>query len=288
MKFFSKEKGQDSLPWDEEAEQALKKVPMVVRSLVRTKVEKTVRDKGREKVLLDDFQKAEKKYRQMLSGKSMDTLKGKMPTANEPGVSMVVLNTCHNALAGCQNPLVQTDEWGQAIQEWVGTEDISEKLRKRVKAETIVFHNKLKISISGCPNGCSRPQIADLALVGFSKPEFDLEECVGCGECATVCPDYAITMTDERPVYDNDKCQGCFNCSQVCPVECIALSRKGGRLLAGGKLGRHPHLAEKVGEYTSVQDVIPVMDRIVEAYLELGLENERFADFWIRWDRRGL
>ncbi|MBI9077014.1 MAG: 4Fe-4S dicluster domain-containing protein [Desulfatibacillum sp.] len=286
MKFFGKNNDPD-LSWDKNAQDALKKAPVMVRSLVRNKVEQMVRDQGGDKVCLADFQLAEQKYRNMLSGKAMDSMKGKMPTPNEPGAPMVVFSSCHNALAGCQNPLIDTEEWIQAIRDWSEVEGISEKLREKVKADTIKFHNKLKISVSGCPNGCSRPQVSDLAVVGFSKPVFELEECVGCGDCAESCPDHAIIMEDERPVRDDAKCQGCFNCTQACPAGCITLSSRGGRLMAGGKLGRHPHLADTVGEYASPREVMPVIDKIVQAFLEKGREDERFADFWIRWNRRG-
>lgn len=286
MKLFAGKDAQGGLPWDREAEQALKSVPLVVRPMVRGKVEQAVRDKGGAAVSLGDYQAAEQRFKALMSGKSMDSLKGKMPAKNEPGVPMLVFNACHNALADCQNPLIDTEEWTQAVKDWAEAAGISEKLRQKVKADTIKFHNKVKVSVSGCPNGCSRPQISDLAIVGYARPEFNLDECVGCGDCAGSCPDHAIAMRDDRPVHDPAACQGCFNCSQACPAGCIRLEENGGRLLAGGKLGRHPHLARVVGEFTSPRDAMPVIDKIVRDYLDHGLENERFADFWIRWNRR--
>ena len=280
MKLFARKNGPESLPWNQEAEQALKSVPFAVRPMVRGKVEQSVRERGGAKVSLADFREAEQRF------KAMDSLKGKMPAANEPGVPMLSFNACRNALAGCRNPLIDTEDWIRAIRDWAEAAGISEMLRLKVKADVIKFHNKVKVSVSGCPNGCSRPQISDLAVVGYARPEFNLDDCVGCGECAESCPDKAIRMQGDRPVHDRRACQGCLSCSRACPAGCISVEEKGGRLLAGGKLGRHPHLARVVGEFSKPRDAMPVIDKIVRDYLNHGLENERFADFWIRWNRR--
>ena len=287
MKFFGNKNSPNSLSWDQNAARALKSVPVVARPLVKSKVEQTVREHGRDTVCLADFQAAEQKYRKMFSGKTADSLKDQMPASNQPGVPMMVFATCHNTMAGCTNPLIETEAWIQAIKDWAEATDISEKLRQKVKVDTIKFHNKVKVSVSGCPNSCSRPQISDLAVTGFAMPRFNLDACVGCGDCMEACPDHAIVMEDDHPVHDGEKCQGCFHCTQACPAECITLGHRGGRLTAGGKLGRHPHLADMVGEFASPREAIPVIDEIVRAFLEQGHENERFANFWIRWNRRG-
>ena len=56
------------------------------------------------------------------------------------------------------------------------------------------------------------------------KPEFDLDECIGCGACVNVCPTEALTMVDdleaEQPVRKitlrHDTCIFCGNCSENC------------------------------------------------------------------------
>ncbi|MEW5821645.1 MAG: NAD-dependent dihydropyrimidine dehydrogenase subunit PreA [Cyanobacteriota bacterium] len=54
--------------------------------------------------------------------------------------------------------------------------------------------------------------------------EFDLEKCVGCGQCYIVCQDaggQGLQWDNEkrRPVPDDDKCLSCMICSFVCPVD---------------------------------------------------------------------
>jgi dihydropyrimidine dehydrogenase (NAD+) subunit PreA len=53
---------------------------------------------------------------------------------------------------------------------------------------------------------------------------FDLDRCVGCGQCYIVCRDaggQALEWDSDqrRPVHDEDRCLSCMICAFVCPVE---------------------------------------------------------------------
>ena len=41
--------------------------------------------------------------------------------------------------------------------------------------------------------------------------------CVGCGKCASVCPEKAIVIRKKRPVIDRRSCVSCFCCVEFCP-----------------------------------------------------------------------
>ena len=59
------------------------------------------------------------------------------------------------------------------------------------------------------------------------KPNTDLNKCIGCGTCAKVCPESAITMKNKKnkqvPVVDYDYCKGCGLCAAQCPVKAIKM-----------------------------------------------------------------
>ncbi len=61
----------------------------------------------------------------------------------------------------------------------------------------------------------------DLASQGVA--EYDLDRCVGCGQCHIICQDaggQCLTWDDanRRPVMHEERCLGCMICSFVCPV----------------------------------------------------------------------
>jgi dissimilatory sulfite reductase (desulfoviridin) alpha/beta subunit len=170
----------------------------------------------------------------------------------------------------------------EAVESWVADTDVSERLRQRVRGERVLFHHRLRIAIAGCPNACSRPQIADIGVVGTVRPEADEATCTACGACARVCPDQAIVVDDAPPVFDRAACQGCLRCSEACPQSCIAVSAPRARILAGGKLGRHPHLAMPVGMVSTPAELVAFLDETVEAFLAHSHLGERFAKYWHR------
>lgn len=62
----------------------------------------------------------------------------------------------------------------------------------------------------------------DLSRQGVAQ--YDLDRCIGCGQCYVVCRDaggQAIEWNGEkrRPNFDENKCLSCMVCSFVCPVE---------------------------------------------------------------------
>lgn len=268
------------LPWEHEAVRELFRVPFFVRPLVRRKVEERVTRRGGKAVTLEDFREAEARYRAVAGDRSEQELERMMPRKNQAGVEMAVVETCHHELSQCPNLLLPTTEWKAAIENRLRKDGISERLRKRVAGDQILYHHKLRISISGCPNGCSRPQIADFGLIGRVRPEVDPAACRSCGACAEVCPDRAVTVEESPPVFDRLSCQGCKKCREICPAGSIYLSPPTAWILAGGKLGRHPCLAEVIGEAQTPEQAAAVLSRLVEDFLAHAAAEERFADYY--------
>ena len=48
------------------------------------------------------------------------------------------------------------------------------------------------------------------------RPRVEASGCIGCGQCAEVCPKEVITP-GRPPAFDLDNCIGCLCCAEICP-----------------------------------------------------------------------
>ncbi|APC40420.1 4Fe-4S dicluster domain-containing protein [Clostridium estertheticum] len=53
--------------------------------------------------------------------------------------------------------------------------------------------------------------------------KIDLQKCVSCGKCRTICPGNLIFKNDESKAFIKypDECWGCTACLKECPVQAI-------------------------------------------------------------------
>jgi ferredoxin len=62
-------------------------------------------------------------------------------------------------------------------------------------------------------------------IEGTATLEVDRQRCVGCGNCAVVCPHRIFALSSEGlEVRDRDLCMECGACARNCPVEAITVS----------------------------------------------------------------
>jgi pyruvate formate lyase activating enzyme len=90
---------------------------------------------------------------------------------------------------------------------------------------------------------CHNPECQDMEV----EIAFSARECIGCGECANVCPVKAIDL-DQRDRIQREECVRCGACAEVCP----------GRGL------------RSVGKYYSVDALLEILLRDLAFYRHSG------------------
>lgn len=58
-----------------------------------------------------------------------------------------------------------------------------------------------------------------------SIPKLKVNECIGCGKCAEVCPVKAIKIKNHKAHIDRKKCITCFCCQEFCPKGAMKVHR---------------------------------------------------------------
>ncbi len=251
------------MKWSIEADQALKKVPFFVRKKVKKKVEAYADEKGKASVELTDVNELKAKF---LSKNGM-----------EKEVKGFEVTTCFGG-SGCPNSANPCAELVKDIETIFEKTDILGFLKENVKTG-LKFHHEFRVSLSDCPNACSRPQIADIGIIGAVLPGLSEEECTLCNACVEVCDEDAITLNeeDEKPDINFDQCLMCKKCIDVCPAGTIIEKEKGYRVLLGGKLGRHPRLAMEIPPLQSHDQVLNIVKKCIKFYKKNSKNGQRFS-----------
>ncbi|WP_022669249.1 4Fe-4S dicluster domain-containing protein [Desulfospira joergensenii] len=249
--------------WDPEAEQAIQKVPFFVRKKVRKKVEAHAGQKGRSSVSLSDVEDLRKKF---LS-------KGGM----EKEVRGFEAAACFGG-AGCPNCAAPCEDLAGEIEELLEKADIRSFLKAHVKTG-LKFHHEFRVVLSDCPNACSRPQIADVGILGASVPGVSDEPCSQCRACVETCPEQAVFLDENsgRPEIDPETCLSCGKCIRVCPTGTLMEKKKGYRVLLGGRLGRHPRLGMEVPGIHTREEVLMILKKAIEFYKTHSTKGRRFS-----------
>jgi dissimilatory sulfite reductase (desulfoviridin) alpha/beta subunit len=252
------------MEWSGEAEKELSKVPFFVRKKVRKKVEEYASGKGSD--LVEPFH---------LSGAKQNFMNNM-----DKEIKGYSLEVCFGEKE-CKNSIGCSSDFINNIEALLKEKDILSFLKKN-SGEKIKFHQEFKVSISLCPNSCSRPQISDIGLIAAQKPFITDAECVQCMDCVKICKEKAVNFKKESffPFIDYEKCLFCSDCIKTCTTGTIKEAKTGFRILAGGKLGRHPRLGRDFGEIYSEEQVLEKISAAADIMISQKNSAKRFSNIF--------
>lgn len=250
------------MEWTPDAEKALSRAPFFVRKRVRKRVEEEAVSCGAVRVTIDHVESTRRKF-----VKSMDA-----------EVKGYQVETCFSA-AGCPNRAVAGQDLAGRIEEILARRNLREFLRDRVGGQ-LKMHHEFRVSASDCPNACSRPQIADVGLIGAVRPVVADPRCTQCKACIEACKEAAIALCeeDDHPRIDETKCLACGQCIKACPTGALARGEEGYRIQIGGKLGRRPRLATELDGIHSPEHTLLLLEELLDHYFAHCRGGERFGE----------
>lgn len=247
-----------------EAKKELSRVPFFVRKKVKKKVE--------------DY--ACEKMAKIVESSHLHEARNRFLSRMEDEVKGYRIEVCF-AGRNCENGIDVGKDLPDKIENLLESKEILEFLKANTTGK-IKFHQEFKVSISFCPNSCSRPQIVDLGIIAAQIPFVGDNECIKCNLCVSSCRDKAISFLNnsDSPFIDMKKCLYCGACIKECPTKTIITKHKGFRILLGGKLGRHPRLGIELDGLFIESQVLAIIDNASEMMLSQKDCAKRFAEIF--------
>ena len=141
--------------------------------------------------------------------------------------------------------------------------------------------HKFKIAVGGCPNNCVKPNLNDVGIIGQRIPVVDAEKCKGCKKCAmeAACPNGFAKVVDGKIHIDTENCRHCGRCVGKCPFHTTDESIYGYKIYIGGRWGKKVSRGRALDIiFTSEEEALDMIEKILLFYKENGKKGERFAE----------
>lgn len=149
------------------------------------------------------------------------------------------------------------------------------------KIEKLVFpsHYHIKVSVSGCPNDCSKAHFQDFGILGQSRMVYHPERCISCGACVRACAKHAtrVLSLNERGTIDKDACccVGCGECVIACPASAWTRNPKPFyRIIIGGRTGKQtPRMGKTFVNFATEEVVLSIFGNW-QKFSQWALDNK--------------
>jgi len=252
------------MKWTEDASEAISKVPFFIRKRVRKRVEDEAARSGASVVSLEHVKTCQKRFLNQME----DEVKGYQVEA------------CFGP-TGCPNRAVAYEDFSKKVEDLLAKRNLKSFLKEKIQG-SLKLHHEFRVSISECPNACSRPQISDLGLIGARSPKISAEPCIQCEACVDTCREGAINLAGKWPVMNLEKCVFCGQCISACPTRTLQEEKRGFRIQVGGKLGRRPRLAQELPAIHDPEETLKIIEKCLDFYQQHCRKGERLGEILSR------
>ncbi|GJQ58561.1 MAG: 4Fe-4S dicluster domain-containing protein [Candidatus Scalindua sp. AMX11] len=204
------------MEWDKEASARLEKVPVFVRKMARSKIEKFASERGKTTVSVADVEEVKAGF----MGTKVDGDTGDISNADpvtpdsfvdddkyeilkrsgeyelENGYpAMYNIEVCRGEEVDCPFLIIGVKGLLQKIKDRLKEVGFSKLLISKIEGK-LLPHHRLKIALASCPNACSKPQIKDFGIHVRAKVIVAEEiACNGCKSCLRSCKENAIKIS---------------------------------------------------------------------------------------------
>ena len=162
------------------------------------------------------------------------------------------------------------------------TYGLSEKIHERfyLGYHHVNLPHKVKIAVGGCPNNCVKPDLNDIGVIGQRYPTVDADKCRGCKKCRVeaACPIKVAHLENGKMVINPNACNHCGRCKNQCLFDAISY-QDGMKVCIGGRWGKQTATSRPLNHvFTSEEEVLDMIEKIICLFRDEGVKGERFAD----------
>ena len=105
--------------------------------------------------------------------------------------------------------------------------------------------------------------------------------CRGCAKCSieTACPIKVASVKNGKLIIDTDACNHCGRCIGKCYFNAIEDGSYGYKIAIGGRWGKKVAQGKSLNQiFTSEEEVINTVEKIILLFREQGITGERLSD----------
>lgn len=190
-------------------------------------------------------------------------------------VDLFNVTMCHAQYFRCISQNIEVRELQREIIAKLREMNITEMIADMLPlSERILAHHKLRVTISGCTNGCEAPEVREFGIAGAARPMVTGAECSECYICVDRCRRNAILLRHGRPEIDVKACDLCGNCVKFCPNGVFAYEDVGHRIFIGGKFGRFHQDGYEVFKLADKDTLFRALEAAIEFKREESIGEE--------------